>query len=212
MDVLDKTPGIIGYAVVRADDGSVVEVKGSSTSGLADLTAYFASAGEAIRNSFDIGTLDCITLVYGGNRLVIVLRRDQFIGIETEREHDLDSLLDRLNEPVAAAGAAIEVPGALASKLQQINLLVDEFSGDADRQHWIDLLEHSLGLLGRGATAYIGVIDGGLAFKATPASGKEDDLTQVLRYVVDFLVKKAVEEMGSSQARAKVHRVIERMK
>ncbi|MBE0433118.1 roadblock/LC7 domain-containing protein [candidate division WOR-3 bacterium] len=212
MDVLDKTPGIIGYAVVRADDGSVVEVKGSSASALADLTAYFASAGEAIRNNLDIGMLGYITLVYGGNRLVIVPREDKFIGIETEREHDLELLLNRLNEPVAAARAAIEVPGALASKIQQISLLIDEFSEDADRQHWLDLVEHSLGLLGREATAYIGVIDGRLAFKASPAPGKEDDVTQVLRYIVDFLVKKAVEEMGSSQARAKVHKVIERMK
>ena len=41
---------------------------------------------------------------------------------------------------------------------------------------------------------------------------KEDDFVQGLRSIIDFLVKKAVEEMGSSQARAKVQAVIERMK
>lgn len=212
MDILDRIPGVIGYAVVRGEDGSAVEVKGSSASALAELTAYFASAGEAIRGNFDIGTLGYITLVYGGNRLVIVPREDHYIGIETPREHDPAALLERMNQPAAAEAEALEVPRALASKVQQINMLIDEFGADADRPHWIGLLEHSLGLLGREATACIGVIDGRLAFKATPVARDEAEFVQALRYVVDFLVKKAVEEMGSAEARSRVHKVIERMK
>lgn len=212
MDILDRIPGILGYAVVRGEDGSAVEVKGSSTSALAELTAYFASAGEAIRNNFEIGTLGYITLVYGGNRLVIIPREDKYVGIEIQREHEADALLERMNEPATAEATGFEVPKALASKVEQINMLVDEFGAGADRPHWIGLLEHSLGLLGREAAAYVGVIDGRLAFRTTPANRDEEDFTQAMRYVVDFLVKKAVEEMGSAEARAKVHKVIERMK
>jgi len=41
MEILDKIPGIIGYAVINADDGSIEEVRGSSTTPLGDLAAFF---------------------------------------------------------------------------------------------------------------------------------------------------------------------------
>jgi hypothetical protein len=58
----------------------------------------------------------------------------------------------------------------------------------------------------------VGIINEELSFKDNPNVDKEDDFVQGLRSIIDFLVKKAVEEMGSSQARAKVQAVIERMK
>lgn len=212
MDILDNIPGIIGYATVRADDGSVENVKGSSATALADLTAYFSSAGEAIRNNLDMGVLSYISLIYGSNRLVIVPHDDKFIGIETEREYDPQSLVKQLSEPVAVKKSPVEVPRSLTSKVHQINLLIGEFGGDTDKIHWLDLLVQSLSVLGRDIAPYIGVVEGKLAFKESPSPEKEDDFTQALRYVVDFLVKKAVEEMGSSQARAKVQTVIEKMR
>lgn len=212
MDVLDNISGIIGYATVRADDGSVEEVKGSSATAIADLTAYFSSAGDAIRNNLDMGALSYIALTYGSNQLVIVPYDDKFIGIETERDSDPQSLIKQLREPVSVKRPTIEIPRSLASKVHQINLLIDEFGGEAERVHWLDLLTQSLSFLGREITPYIGVVDDRLAFKESPASEKEDDFTQALRYVVDFLVKKAVEEMGSSQARARVQTVIEKMR
>jgi hypothetical protein len=212
MDVLDNISGVIGYATVRADDGSVEEVKGSSATAIADLTAFFSSAGEAIRNNLDMGALSYMSLVYGSNRLVIIPLEDRFVGIETERTHDPQALIKQLSEPVTVKKAPVEVPRSLASKVHQINLLVDEFGGVSDRVHWLDLLAQSLSVLGREIAPYIGVAEGRLAFKENPAAEREDEFTQALRYVVDFLVKKAVEEMGSSQARARVQTVIEKMR
>ncbi|UCD20019.1 MAG: hypothetical protein JSU64_02465 [candidate division WOR-3 bacterium] len=212
MDVLDNISGIIGYVTVRPDDGSVEEIKGASATAIADLTAYFSSAGEAIRSNLDMGTFGYVSLVYGNNRLVIVPFRDRYVGIETERTHDPQVLIKHLNEPVAVKKTPVEVSRSLASKVHQINLLVDEFGGNTDRAHWLGLLTQSLSLLGREIAPYIGVVDDKLAFKESPTTEREDDHIQALRYVVDFLVKKAVEEMGSSQARAKVQVVIERMK
>ncbi len=212
MDVLDNISGIIGYVTVRPDDGSVEEIKGSSATAIADLTAYFSSAGEAIRSNLDMGTFGYVSLVYGNNRLVIVPFRNRYVGIETERTHDPQGLIKHLNEPLTVKKTPVEVSRSLASKVHQINLLVDEFGGSTERAHWLGLLTQSLSLLGREIAPYIGVVDDKLAFKESPAAEREDDYIQALRYVVDFLVKKAVEEMGSSQARAKVQVVIERMK
>lgn len=212
MDVLDKIPGIIGYATVKAEDGSIEEVKGSSATALADLTAYFSSAGEAIKDNLDMGKLKYISLTYGSNRLVILPYEDKFLGLEIEREKDPQEIIERLGEPVVAEKPPVEVPRNLSSKVHQINLLVHEFGAEVDKEHWLDLLNQSLSVLGRDIAPIIGVVEGELAFKESPPIEKEDDFSQALRYVVDFLVKKAVEEMGSSQARARVQTVIEKMR
>ncbi|MDH4209963.1 MAG: hypothetical protein OEV79_00730 [candidate division WOR-3 bacterium] len=212
MDVLDNMAGVIGYVAVRADDGKIEEVKGSSANALSDLTAYFSSAGEAIRNNFGMGALDYISLVYGNNRLVIIPYKDKYLGIETEREHDPQILVKQLSGLVFIKKPAVEVPRALDSKMRQINLLIKEFGGTSDSNHWIELLNQSLGVLGRDIAPFMGVVEGSLVFKENPPPENEDDFSQALRSVVDFLVKKAVEEMGSSHARARVQTVIERMR
>jgi hypothetical protein len=212
MEILDKIPGVIGYALVNTEDGKVEEIKGSSATALGDLTAYFSSAGDVIKNNLDLGALQFVSLTYGGNRLVIIPYQDKFAGLEVEHGTEPQSISKQLSETAEPERARVEVPRNLASKVQQINLLVNEFGGEADREHWLDLLNQSLSVLGRDITPILGVVENRLAFKESPDADKEDDYTQALRYVVDFLVKKAVEEMGSSEARAKVQSVIEKMR
>ena len=212
MEILDKIPGIIGYATVRAEDGSVEEVKGSSATALADLTAYFSSAGEAIRDNLDMGKLKYISLLYGSNRLVILPYENRYLGLEIDREKDPQEMIEKIGEPVVVEKPSVDVPRSLSSKVHQINLLVHEFGGEADKEHWLDLLNQSLSVLGRDIAPIIGVVGGELLFKESPPAEKEDEFSQALRYVVDFLVKKAVEEMGSAQARARVQTVIEKMR
>ena len=212
MDILDKIPGIIGYARVRAVDGKVEETRGSSATALGDLTAYFSSAGDAIRNNLDMGELKYISLTYGSNRLVIVPHKSEFFGLEIERDKQPLEIIEQLTVPAVVERAPVEVPRNLASKVRQINLLIDEFGGEDEQEHWLDLLNQSLSVLGRDIAPILGVVESSLAFKESPPVDKEDDFTQALRYVVDFLVKKAVEEMGSSQARAKVQMEIEKMR
>ena len=128
MDVLDKIPGVIGYALVKAEDGKVIEVKGSSATALADLTAYFSSAGDVIRNSLDIGELKFVSLTYGSNRLVIVPYESKYVGIEMEKDKQPHEILEYLKEvPVEPAPPQVQVPRSLESKVQQINLLKNKY-------------------------------------------------------------------------------------
>ena len=213
MDILDKIPGIIGYAVVKAEDGKVVEVKGSSATALADLTAYFSSAGDVIKNSLDIGEVKFVSLTYGSNRLVIAPYENNYVGLETEQDKQPGEILEYLKAlPVEPAPPEVQVPRSLASKVHQINLLINEFGAESERTHWFELLNQSLIVLGREVAPILGVIEDRLAFKESPPDDKENEFADALRYVVDFLVKKAVEEMGSAQARAKVQAVIEKMR
>lgn len=213
MEALDKVPGIIGYALIKEEDGSIQEVKGSSTVALGDLTAFFSSAGEVIRDSLNIGDIEIIALSYGSHRLVIFPFESRYLGVEVERDTEPSSIIEKIQASHAKEEKPeIELPRSISSKILQINFLVAEFGGGEQREHWLDLLNQGISILGGDIVPFIGIINNELAFKDQPPEEKEDDFVQGLRSIIDFLVKKAVEEMGSSQARAKVQAVIERMK
>lgn len=213
MEVLDKIPGIIGYALIKAEDGSIEEVKGSSTAPIGDLAAFFSSASEVIKNSLDMGDIDYLSLCYGANRLVIYPYKSKYIGIEVERNKEPIEVIEKFKSLIAVAEKPkIELPSSISSKVQQINLLIDEFGGADNKAHWFELLKQGLGILGGEITPYVDLINNELIFKDNPPEDREDEFVQGLRTTIDFLVKKAVEEMGSSQARARVQSVIERMK
>lgn len=213
MEVLDKIPGIIGYALIKAEDGSIEEVKGSSTAPIGDLAAFFSSASEVIKNSLDMGDIDYLSLCYGANRLVIYPYKSKYIGVEVERNKEPIEVIEKFKSLIAVAEKPkIELPSSISSKVQQINLLIDEFGGADNKAHWFELLKQGLGILGGEITPYVDLINNELIFKDNPPENREDEFVQGLRTTIDFLVKKAVEEMGSSQARARVQSVIERMK
>jgi len=233
MEVLDKIPGIINYAVVNAEDGAIEEVKGSSTAPLGDLTAFFSSAAEVIKNTLSLGEINFVSLCYGANRLIIFLHNGKYIGIEVEREENPREFIARVKEQLIAPQervkeeieevkpppppppppkAEIQLSGSINSKLMQINLLVEEFGSGGKKSHWIEILNQGLGIIATDILPMVGIINDKMEFKQTPPQEKEDDIVQILRTLIDFLVKKAVEEMGSSQARVKVQSVIEKMK
>lgn len=213
MESLDKISGIIGYALVKAEDGSVEEVGGSSTSPIGDLTAFFSSATEVIRDSFTLGNIRSLWLTYGAHRLVIFPHEDKYLGVEVERDRAADDVIDLVNASIKVKEQpAVELPRSIVSKLQQINLLVDEFGGADNKEHWLGVLNHGIGILGGELQPVVGIVDKQLVFKERPSDEKEDEFVQGLRSIIDYLVKKSVEEMGSTQARAKVQAVIERMK
>lgn len=251
MEILDKIPGILNYAVVNAEDGSIEEIKGSSTSPIGDLTAFFSSAAEVIKNTLGLGEIDFVSLCYGANRLIIFIHNNKYLGIEVEREaKPVDIIKDIKNqlapakkveekeekieekkeaeekaiekqpevvvveevEPAPPPKIEVQLPRSINSKLMQINLLVDEFGSGGKRAHWLDILNQGLGVIATDILPIVGIIGEKMEFKQNPPQEKEDDVVQILRTLIDFLVKKAVEEMGSSQARVKVQAVIEKMK
>lgn len=213
METLDKIEDIISYALVNAEDGSVFQEKSNSDAPVGDLTAFFSSAGEVIRDSLLMGNIKCLSLCYGNNRLVIFPHESKYIGVEIARDKEPIAIIEEVISSLTIEQAPeIELPRSISSKVKQINLLVDEFGGADKKAHWLELLQQGLDVLGGDILPYVGIINEQLAFRENPPENKEDDFVQGLRSIIDFLVKKAVEEMGSSQARAKVQAVIERMK
>lgn len=213
MEKLDKIPWISGYALVRAEDGSTIDMKGPSTSPLGDVVAYFSSASEAIANNLSLGTIDYVSLCYGEHRVVIFPHESKYLGVEVEKSRNAVEVVKNIKSSLAAVEKPkFELPRSISAKVQQINLLVDEFGGQDNKEHWVELLNQGLGILGGEIMHYIDVVDGKLIFKDRFSEDKTDDFVQGLRSVIDFLVKKGVLEMGSSQARSKVQSVIERMK
>lgn len=214
MEILDRLSGINGYAVIKAEDGSLVEQQGQSQSPLGDLVAFFSSAGEVINNTLGLGQLNVVTLRYQDYQLLIFAHEGIYIGVEVasslppvDTVREICSHLRVVEKP-----KKFELPRTIKSKLVQINLLVDEFSQNADREHWTGNLKAGLEVLAGEMTSVLSIVDGHLDFKEMPAEDKETEYTSTLRMLIDFLVKKAVEEFGSTQARVKVQAVIEKMK
>jgi hypothetical protein len=213
VEKLNKIPWINGYALVRAEDGVTIEMKGPSTSPLGDLVAYFSSASEAIASNLSLGTINYVSLCYGEHRMVIIPHESKYLGVEVEKSRNAVEIVKNITSALAAVEKPkFELPRSISAKVQQINLLVDEFGGQDNKEHWVELLNQGLGILGGEILHYIGVVDGKLIFKDRFPEDKTDDFVQGLRSVIDFLVKKGVLEMGSSHARSKVQSVIERMK
>ncbi len=227
MEILDKIVEVLGYAVVNAEDGSVEEVKGSSSRPLGDLTAFFSSAGEVIKNSLELGEIKYILFNYGGNRLLIFLYESKYLGLEIKAEANPRAIIERIRADAGKKAeekveiekkveveekSKTEIPRSLSSKLRQINLLVSEFGGEGNLKHWLDCLNKGLTVFAGDLLPFVGIVENKLVFKSKPPEDKEEDFLKGLRTIIDFLVKEAVEEMGSSQARAKVQAVIERMK
>ncbi len=258
MEILDKIPGVINYAVVNAEDGSIEKIKGSSTSPIGDLTAFFSSAAEVIKNTLGLGEINFVSLCYGANRLIIFIHNNKYLGIEVEREAKPSEVIEKINAQLSLIGEEkkevviekkeeveekvvekeerpevqvveektveevkpapapvkeeIKLPRSISSKLMQINLLIDEFGSGGKKAHWLDILNQGLGVIATDILPIVGIIGEKMEFKQNPPPEKEDDIVQILRTLIDFLVKKAVEEIGSSQARVKVQAVIEKMK
>lgn len=213
METLDKIEEIISYALINAEDGSVDQEKSAGNAPIGDLTAFFSSAGEVIRDSLSMGAIKCLSLCYGDNRLVIFPHESKYIGVEIVRGKEPVEIIEKiLSSLTTEEKPEIKLPRSLSSKVKQINLLVDEFGGSDKKAQWLELLKQGLDVLGGDILPLVGIINEELSFKDNPSVDKEDDFVQGLRSIIDFLVKKAVEEMGSSQARAKVQAVIERMK
>jgi hypothetical protein len=213
VEILDKILWINGYVLVKAEDGSTVVTKGSSTLPLGDLVAYFSSASEAIANNLSLGTIDYVSLCCGEHRVVIFPHESKYLGVEVEKSRNALEVMKSIKSSLTAVEPPkFELPRSISAKVQQINLLVDEFGGQENKEHWVELLNQGLGILGGEISHYIGVSGGKLIFKDRFPDEKTDDFVQGLRSVIDFLVKKGVLEMGSSQARLKVQSVIERMK
>jgi len=214
MEILDRLSGINGYAVIKAEDGSLIEQQGQSQSPLGDLVAFFSSAGEVIKNTLSLGDINLITLKYQDCQLLIFAHQTSYIGVEVagtlpplDTVREICTHLETVEKP-----KKLELPRSIKSKLAQINLLMDEFSEGGDREHWVGNLRSGIEVLAGDVTGLLAVVDGHLDFKEGPAEDKEADCTSTLRMLIDFMVKKAVEEFGSTQARVKVQAVIEKMK
>ncbi len=213
MIALDKISEISGYALINAEDGSIEETKDSSKVPIGNLTAFFSSAGEVIKNSLAMGDINRLSLWYGPHRLVIFPYESKYIGIEINKDTEPNTIIERAkSSKITFEKPKIELPRSVITKVQQINLFISEFGGKINKAHWVDILNQGLGILGGEIVPFVGIINDELAFRTPPPREKEADFDHALRAIMDFLVKKAVEKMGPAQARAKVQAAIERMK
>ncbi|RKX70412.1 hypothetical protein DRP53_05090 [candidate division WOR-3 bacterium] len=209
----DKIPGVIAYAIVRSEDGSLIEKKGDSPFPLDEFVAFLGSGGEVIRDTLNLGSITYLRLLYQGQPIYIFSRDDEYIGLLCEPSVTPEMIFgeEEVVEKVEEK-KAVELPKPLKAKLRQINAIFTEFSAEGKKAYWRDLLKKGVELLSHELASHIQITNDGIRFVSVPPEDQVEECSSALRSVIDFLVKKAVEEFGPSKARMKVQRVIESLR
>ncbi|HID31867.1 MAG TPA: roadblock/LC7 domain-containing protein [bacterium (Candidatus Stahlbacteria)] len=205
---IDQIPGVKAYTIVKSEDGTLVEKSGETPFALEEIVAFIGSGGEVIRDALGLGDLNYMRLLYEGHPVFIIPRDDEYVGLLCEPTVTPEMIIgeEEVKEEV------VELPKALSAKLKQINSIFVEFSAEGKKAYWRDLLKKGVDLLSHELASHIRVTDGGIEFTSIPPKDQVEECASALRTVIDFLVKKAVEEFGPSKARVKVQRVIESLR
>ncbi|HIE05543.1 MAG TPA: roadblock/LC7 domain-containing protein [bacterium (Candidatus Stahlbacteria)] len=224
----EKIKGVIAYAIVKSEDGSLVKKKGDAPFLLDEIVAFMGSGGEVIRDTLGLGDIKYLHIKYQGHPVIIIPENDAYLGLlcepsirpetilaseEAIEEEKVEEVVEKVVEKKEeVVEERVELPKPLQAKLKQINSIFIEFSAEGKKAYWRELLKKGVDLLSQELASHIKVTEGGLDFVTVPSEDQVDECSSALRSVIDFLVKKAVEEFGPSKARMKVQRVIESLR
>ena len=220
--------GIVGCIVVNPQDGTVLFQEGDISPALEDITAFFGSGFDVVASSLAVKGLRYSYLEKDDKKFIIVVKEGGYIGCEISASNTFEDVIGKIlaekpaeapveaEEKVTAAlrDEATQEDRFLESKVRQINLLIDEFSEDGERQSWIEVVKEKFGEQETGQK-----ILNSLEFEGNKvsysrkieSSVREEDISSVSKLVTDTLCRKAVGKFGAIEAKKKVHNVIEKL-
>lgn len=204
-------PNVKGFAFVSSEDGSIMKRGGVTPGNIDEIVAFIGSAAGIISESCGVKEIKSIKVI-GVYRVVIIPHHDNYLGFVLRKdEKDIEkNIIKMLSEEEAKSD--IIVNKLLKTKSSQLNMLINEFTKDSDRLMWKDYISKGLAALSKGSKLenYISLED--LEFKVSSVKGlTREEVNKFIKMLLDFIVKKAVLEFGSNDAKKRVHEVIKRM-
>ncbi|TES92728.1 MAG: hypothetical protein E3J87_04465 [Candidatus Cloacimonadota bacterium] len=220
--------GITGCITVDPQDGSVLLKEGDINPLLEDITAFFGSGFDVVASSLGIKRLKFSYLEKENQKFVILVKEGGYIGCELSSDIAFEVVMKKIQgiektdgemkEPekvsVSSVGELSQQTRFLDSKVNQINLLIDEFSDREDRVQWIELVREKFyeNEIGKKMISVIHFDNNKVIFEGNlDPETKEEDISIVSKLVTDSLCRKAVEKFGAIEAKKKVHNVIEKL-
>jgi hypothetical protein len=204
-------PNVMGFAFVSSEDGSVMERGGQTPGKIDEIVAFIGSASEIIAQSCDIKDIKFIKVISSDN-LVIIPYKNNYLGfvLNKDRKNVENEIINKLSEEEGKVGLLANK--LLKVKAQQLNMLIDEFSKDGDRAKWHDYVSKGAVALSKDSTIknFISIDDASIIAKESSGLTREE-VNKFMKLLLDFIVKKAVNEYGSNEAKKRVHNVIKKM-
>ncbi|KPJ54432.1 hypothetical protein AMJ39_00450 [candidate division TA06 bacterium DG_24] len=219
--VLSELVGLISWVEVSLVDEEPAARSEGADDDLVSATALLGSAGETVARHLGLGRVRSVETISSGRSLRLVPIGDRYLGCLLEApggEEITAASAERMAEGRMGIPGRVRPPAGIErllwSKVELVNMLVDEFSGGGPKQPWLDFVARVLTAADTDATigGSILVDDTGVTVAGTlPAAIREDDIAVVFKRIIDLLCQHAIRELGASQARAHVHAVIGRL-
>jgi len=210
-DSILTLPNVMGFAFVSSEDGSVIERGGKTPGKIDEIVAFIGSASEIIAQSCDIKDIKFIKVISSDN-FVIIPYRNNYLGfvLNKDRNNIENEIINKLSEEEGKVDLLANK--LLKVKAQQLNMLIDEFSKDGDRVKWHDYVSKGASALSKDSSIknFISIDDASIVTKEASGLTREE-VNKFMKLLLDFIVKKAVNEYGSDEAKKRVHNVIKKM-
>lgn len=203
--------GVRGYALVSSEDGTIIKRDGITPGNVDEIVAFVGSAGEIISRECELGEMKSIKGI-GIENVVITKYNNNYLGfvVEKNRKYIVNRILDKIEEETKKGDQ--NVYRLFNLKANQLNMLLKEFSKDTDEEMWKSYISKGLEAISREHKCEDVITLEGLELKIL-SSGKltREDVNNFMKLLLDFIVKKAINEFGSDEARKRVHNVIKKV-
>lgn len=204
-------PNVIGFAFVSSEDGSIIDRGGKTPGKIDEIVAFIGSAAEIIGQSCNTKEIRCIKVI-GLNNLVIIPYHNNYLGlvIDEDRKNVENEIINKLGEEEGKV--RLLANKLLKIKAQQLNMLIDEFARDRDRIKWHDYVSKGATVLSKDSKIknFISIEDARIITKEAKGIIREE-VNRFMKLLLDFIVKKAMSDYGSDEAKKRIHNVIKMM-
>lgn len=209
--------------VLSANDGDLLFTSGESDSFLYDISAFLGSVSTPISSSLGLGKPRYMVVEDDHGYVVVMIDEIFIIGFRCKEGVDPDTVANsglKAMQPDTTQKkdkpqdvAMTKEFRLLMSKLKQINLLMEEFSGDQDRKPWLDVIERKLEDF-RGKKKlieHLEIQNFNLSVTDSIEDIAESEVNEISKVLIDSLCRLAIQKLGPDDAKQKVHTVIQKM-
>lgn len=204
--------GVTGYALVSSEDGSTIEAGGITPGNIDEMVAFIGSAAEIITDSCGLEEIVSIRGI-GVRNIIIVPFRGNYVGfsIGKDKRNLEEEILEKL-EDIEEEGEDNRVYKLLNIKASQLNMLLDEFIKGSDKEMWTDYVSKGINALDKEGKFSRAIELDGIRIETLSAEGLTlEEVNKFMKLLLDFIVKKAINELGSKEAKKCVRKVIKKL-
>jgi hypothetical protein len=214
---LSKLEGVTAWVEVRKGEEESLGRSGGADDDLCAAAALLGSAAETMARHLGLGPFRSLEAILPGAAIRVIPMSDRYLGcrLTLPSEAEVGPRPRGEAAPVRTrTGTPTGADRLLWSKVELVNMLVDEFASGDPKRPWLEFVRRVLSTADPNAevagSVLIGEegvsVAGGLA-----ATVAEDDVAVIFKRVTDLLCQEAIRELGAARARQHVHAVIGRL-